>query len=117
MDKILIGFLGALIALFLSAIFSRFTNALKLNRIRVAIIHYLQTIGQPKLERYIQDCLQAIGHSKLVHLTIQDRIDGYDDMPMLTSDTFKSFSHTELLIVMSKPSSYTELLSLIYCIV
>jgi hypothetical protein len=114
MDKILFGFIGALLALFLSALFSRFTNALKLNRIRIAIIHYLENIGCPKFERYIKDCLQAIGHSQLVHLTIEDRREGYDDMPMLTSDIFKSFSQTDLLIVMSKPSLYAELLNLIY---
>ncbi|MEO7043867.1 MAG: hypothetical protein ABI091_01080 [Ferruginibacter sp.] len=116
MKTIFPAFIGALIALMLSTFFSRVNNAIRLNRIRRSIILYLQLIGRNKLERYIQDAHKAIIFLKNVELANQDKSDGFDEMPILTSELLKSYSQTDLLIVCYSTRTYSALLDFSYCV-
>ncbi len=84
MGNLISGFLGALIVLILSSIFSRFSNARRLNRIRKLIISYIDDLARKKLERHISDSKKAIKQLELKALSDEEN-DVYDNMPMLTS--------------------------------
>ena len=100
----------------MSAIFSRLSDANRLNRIRKSITTYLELLARPKLERYISDCNNGIRHLQQNDLTQEDRKDGYDDMPMLTSEVLKSFPQNYLFIVSNNTETYSLILDFYYSI-
>jgi hypothetical protein len=116
MKSILLGFIGALIAIILSSIYNRLNVAIKVNRVRMAIINYLELLAKPKLDRFIDDCNHTIKYLTDMDFANPEKKQPYDEMPMLTSEVIKSFEQHDLLLACYNSLNYTDLLAWYYSI-
>ena len=116
MESILPGLIGALIAIIITSISNRLNASIKINRVRKTVITYLELLARPKLERYIEDCNQAIKYLVEMNFSEAGNKQPYDEMPMLTSEVIKSINQNDLLLACSNSINYTDLLDWYYSI-
>lgn len=92
--------IGAITGVLLTVLFARLTAALKLNGGRKYIIYYMQDTAKDKLECFISDAYYARQEINGVILPEEVIKQGYDNMPMLTSEVFKSIPAQEMARIM-----------------
>ncbi len=111
---------GALLGLIMKSLYDRLLTALRLNRLRRVILDYSVFIGLDKSSQYIKDMkhikryMEAEDEDEISG--IQSANYGVDEMPMFTSDIFKSFSQDELRRVAFNTKNYISLLDIYYSI-
>ncbi len=117
-ENLISGLIGALIGVSISGIYSRITNALKLNRIRNVLLDYSAFIGLDKSSRYLKDMEFIKGYIKASTeediLKHQNANYSLDSMPMFTSEIFNSFGQDELRRVAYNTNDYIRIIDISY---
>lgn len=109
--NLLSGFLGVLVGVLLTPLFSRMDYSYKMNRIRNTIINYLSAIAIPKCEKYISQA-----HRIIDDFSEMQGVANIDLMPMLNSELIKSFSFSDLRQSLYYNKSFIDILDICYSI-
>lgn len=106
-------FIGSVIALVISKIYSRISSARKLNSIRLALFDYCSKIGIQKSYHYLQnmdsmkECIDLYGRDD-----VQPKVTSVDDMPMYNSQIFKSIASEELRSIAYDTDNFIRILDI-----
>jgi|TARA_R100000501_G_C2622678_1_gene115868 hypothetical protein len=122
MDKIdfISAFIGAIIGVSISGIYSRISTAIGLNRIRNVILDYCKYIGLDKSSTLVEDYHFIKGYilanTEEEILKYQNANHAVDAMPMFSSEIFKSFSQENLRRVSYSSDDYIRIIDISYSI-
>lgn len=115
-SNLMSGLIGAVVGVLLAVVLARFAFALRLNGIRNFLRFYLSTIAQDKLQKYVTDVGNALKeiHGHELHPDFMKQ--GYDMMPMLTSEVFKSITNEDMARVMYNQKNLTDIIDFYYSV-